>query len=209
MLDPALFLSFIAATLMIVVSPGPSCALASSQAVRFGPKAAVASVLGDALGSVVHIIVAVVSLQALLSLASQILPALQILGGGYILYLAYGSFTAKSLTGTVTKPHAGYRTAFISGFFACVTNPKAIVFFAALFPGFINPELGVVFQSLVYGAIFIALDAASIIGYAMLALSASRSRFGSRFNVEKLSAFGLLGVGLLLIVKGYRELRPT
>ncbi|WP_298298983.1 LysE family translocator [uncultured Litoreibacter sp.] len=207
-MDYALFLSFIAATFVIVATPGPACALASSLAVRYGPKAAVASICGDALGTVVHIVVAVISLQALLSLASQILPVLQIAGGCFILYLAYTSFTAAK-TESAALPVGGYRTAFVSGFFSCVTNPKAIVFFAALFPGFINPELGVVFQSLIYGAVFVLLDAASIFGYAMLALSASRSRFGERFNVERLSAFGLLGVGLLLIFKGYRELRPS
>lgn len=207
-MDGALFLSFIAATLVIVLTPGPACALASSLAVRYGPKAAVASVCGDALGSIVHIVVAVLSLQALLSMASQILPALQIAGGCFIVYLAYSAFTAAK-TAQAALPAKGYRTAFVSGFFSCVTNPKAIVFFAALFPGFINPELGVVFQSLVYGAVFVTLDAVCILGYAMLALSASRSRFGERFNIERLSAFGLLGVGLLLIIKGYRELRPA
>lgn len=144
-MDSALFLSFIAATLVIVVSPGPSVALASSQAVKYGRKAAIATVLGDALGSVVHIVVAVISLQALLSVAAQILPVLQILGGLYILYLAYTSFTASSSTSVGAGLHRGYRAAFFSGFFACVSNPKAIVFFAALFPGFIAPDLGVMF----------------------------------------------------------------
>lgn len=207
-MDLALFLSFIAATLVIVLTPGPACALASSLAVRYGPKAAIASICGDALGTVVHIVVAVLSLQALLSLAGHILPVLQIAGGCFILYLAYTSFNSAKAP-QASLPMGGYRTAFISGFFSCVTNPKAIVFFAALFPGFINPELGVVFQSFIYGAVFVALDAASILGYAMLALSASQSQFGERFNVERLSAFGLMGVGLLLIVKGYRELRPA
>lgn len=208
-MDPTLFLSFIAATLLIVVTPGPSVALASSQAVKYGPRAAVASVLGDALGSVLHIVVAVVSLQALLSVASQILPVLQILGGGYILYLAYASFTAPPHSPTHAGRRRGYRSAFVSGFFACVSNPKAIVFFAALFPGFIAPEHGIVFQSLVYGAIFILLDAASIIGYAMLALTAAKSTLGDRFNMDKISGLGLLGVGIVLIVKGYRDLRPA
>lgn len=161
------------------------------------------------LGSVVHIIVAVVSLQALLSVASQVLPVLQILGGAYILYLAYTSFTAKPHLGTEAGQLRGYRSAFISGFFACVSNPKAIVFFAALFPGFIAPELGVVFQSLVYGAIFVLLDAAFIVGYAMLAVAAVNSRLGSRFNMDKLSGFGLFGVGLFLIFKGYRDMRAA
>lgn len=208
-MDSTLFLAFMAATLAIIVTPGPSCALASSQALRYGPKAAFVTVLGDALGSVVHIIVAVVSLQALLSVAGQVLPVLQILGGLYILYLAYKCFTDAPHTSAEADQMHGYWQAFFSGFFACVSNPKAIVFFAALFPGFIAPELDVVFQSLVYGAIFVLLDAASIIGYAMLSVYAANSRFGQRFNMNKLSGFGLLGVGVLLIFKGYRDMRTA
>ncbi|MEP3180399.1 MAG: LysE family translocator [Lentilitoribacter sp.] len=208
-MDPVLFLSFVAATLVIVVSPGPSVALASSQAVRYGPKAAIATVAGDAFGSIMHIIVAVVSLQALLSVAAQVLPALQIVGGLYIVYLAYASFTATQSTTPEKSNLRGYRSAFISGFFACVSNPKAIVFFAALFPGFIAPEHSVVVQSLIYGAIFVFLDAAFIMGYALLAVAAVNSRYGSHINMNKLSAFGLLGVGVLLVYKGYRDFRPA
>lgn len=208
-MDYTLFLGFLAATLVIVVSPGPAVALASSQAVKYGPKAAIASMFGDALGTVVHIVVAIASIQALLGLASQILPALQILGGAYILYLAYVSLTSKASSHAETIPRNGYRAAFIGGFFSCVSNPKAIVFFAALFPGFISPESGVIFQSLVYGTIFVVLDGAFIMGYAMLAMMAVNSRFGSHINVDKLSGLGLFGVGCLLIFKGYRDLRTA
>lgn len=210
-MDITLFIAFLAATMVIVVTPGPAVALASSQAVKYGPRAAFASTMGDALGSVVHITVAVASLQALLGLASQILPALQILGGFYILFLAYQSFVAPAAAKDTPIPQGGYRTAFIGGFFSCVTNPKAIIFFAALFPGFIAPDLNVILQSLIYGLVFVLLDASFIMGYAMLARRASRSHIARGINIDRLSAFGFVGVGLLLIIKGFKELRalPT
>lgn len=208
-MDPALFAAFLIATFVIVASPGPGVALASSQAVRSGLRAAFATVLGDALGSVVHIVVVVLSLQALLSVADRILPAIQIIGGCYIVYLAWSAFTSKTGTPHSTTPWKGYRSAFISEFFSCVSNPKAIVFFAALFPGFISPDHGVISQSLIYGVIFVLLDAAFIMAYATLALRAASSRLGRRFDVNKLSAAGLFGVGALLIIKGYRELKPA
>ncbi|MEL6621763.1 MAG: LysE family translocator [Pseudomonadota bacterium] len=206
-MDAALFLAFLAATFVIVISPGPGVALASSQAVRSGPMAALATVLGDALGSAVHIIVVVLSLQALISVADRILPAIQILGGVYILYLAWRALKDRHTHVADTTPWQGYRDAFVAGFFSCVSNPKAIVFFAALFPGFISPNHDVLVQSLVYGVIFILLDAAFLMGYAMLALVATNSRFARRLDVNKLSAAGLFGVGALLVIKGYRDLR--
>lgn len=206
-MDTLLFLSFLTATLLIVVTPGPSVALASSQAVRFGPRAAAVTVAGDALGSVVHILIAIASLQTLIAMSEIILPYLQIAGGGFILYLAWQSLRssgrtepAQSSVGTVPK------ATFFAGFFACVTNPKAIVFFVALFPGFISPEHSVAVQSLIYGAIFVGLDAAFIFGYALIAMYAFEKTLSGRFSIERLSALGLFGVGALLIIKGYKEL---
>lgn len=202
-MDPILFASFIAATLMIVASPGPSCALAASQAVKHGPRAAFLSVLGDALGSITHIAVAVVSLNVLINAATIILPYLQIAGGAFILYLAYMAFFG---TKDETQPVKASRYAFWGGFFACVTNPKAIVFFVALFPGFISPDLSIGLQSIVYGVIFVLLDGASIFGYAMLARYLVNSTLAPRIDIDKLSGAGLCGVGLLLMVKGYKAL---
>lgn len=202
-MDPILFASFLAATFLIIVFPGPSCALASSQLVRHGPRETCACVAGDALGSVVHIIIAVASLQVLIGLADIVLPYLQIAGGMFILYLGLQSLRAHQ-DGTVPHLTPG-RSASISGFFACVTNPKAIVFFVALFPGFISTDHAILPQTIIYGAIFVVLDAASILAYAFLANYVIRNTIGSRISVETLSGWGLIGVALLLMFKGWKE----
>ena len=135
-------------------------------------------------------------------MSEVILPYLQIAGGMFILYLAYRSFTDRNdHSGTNTAPNA----TFFAGFFACVTNPKAIVFFIALFPSFVSPDHSIVVQSLIYGAIFIALDAASIMGYAMITFRKTNRGW---FRVETLSGLGLFGVGAILIIKGYKAI-PT
>jgi homoserine/homoserine lactone efflux protein len=206
-MDPILFTSFIIATLIIVGSPGPAVALASSQAVKHGPRAALMSIFGDALGTITHILIAVFSLKALISSAGYILPFLQIAGGMFILYLAYQTYFSDEAH---DAPQINAkRSAFLGGFFSCVTNPKAIVFFVALFPGFISPDLSVGFQSLVYGVVFIVLDALSIFAYAMLAMYLVNSTLAPRINVDKISGLGLFGVGILLIFKGYKELPAT
>lgn len=207
-MDAALFLGFLAATLLIVVTPGPSVALASAQAVRFGKGAAISTVAGDALGSVVHILIAVFSLQTLISLSGLILPWLQMAGGGFILWLAFQALREARTPAPEARPSAPRRTSttFLAGFLACVTNPKAIVFFMALFPGFISPAHSVWGQSLIYGAIFIALDAAFILGYALIAMHAFHRAAPPRLRIEHVSALGLLAVGALLIVKGLNAL---
>lgn len=208
MLDPLLFAAFLTTTLLFVATPGPSVAYATAQAIKFGPGAAISAVLGDALGTMVHIIIAVGSLKTLIALSDVVLPYLQICGGLFVLFLAWQSFRHHGAVQGKVMP-AQTRATFLGGFFACVTNPKAIVFFVALFPGFIALDLPVLPQTIVYGAVFIALDAASILIYALLAMVAFRRTVSARFSVDMLSGIGLSGVGVYLIVKGYRALPNT
>lgn len=202
-MDPVLFVSFLAATALIVGTPGPACALATTQAVRHGPLAAVHSIAGDALGNLTHITIAVVGLNLLISVAETILPYLQIMGGLFLFYLAYDAFTAKT---EKAAPVVARRNAFLSGFFSCVTNPKAIVFFVALFPGFMSSDHSTLYQAIVYGAIFMVLDAISIFAYAMLGMVTFNHAVSSRINIDTVAGVGLFGVGALLVFKGIKAL---
>ncbi|UWR22803.1 LysE family translocator [Sulfitobacter sp. S190] len=201
-MDPILFTSFLVATLLIVALPGPSCALAAAQVVKYGPRTAGLTIAGDALGSAVHITIAVVGLKTLIGLADTVLPLLQMAGGGFVIYLAWQSWTRHATADSPALQND--RSAFLAGFFACVTNPKAIVFFIALFPGFISTDHSIVVQSAIYGVVFIALDAASIWAYALLARRVVATA-AHRIDIDRLAALGLLGVGLALVIKGWRE----
>lgn len=206
-MNEVLFLSFLAATLVILITPGPSCALATSQAMRYGPRAVLYTVTGDAVGSVVHIVVATIGLQVLIGIASSVLPWVQVVGGAYILYLAYKSFqTGTEIHATEGRASNGAFEALSSGFLACVSNPKAIIFFAALFPGFIDQNYSVFLQSAVYGLIFITLDVLSILGYTMLAVFVFRSRAFNKINYNTFSGIGLSLIGLFLVAKGFLEI---
>lgn len=203
-MDLTLLISYTLTTLLFVATPGPSVAYVTAQALKHGAKGAYVSTAGDALGTVVHIAVAASSLSVLIALADFILPPLQIAGGVYLLYLAYRSFFTASKD-VPTNVNIPAKATFWTGFFTCVSNPKAIVFFVALFPAFISPEHSVLMQSLVYGLVFLILDAVSILAYALLAMH-TVNRVSSRWlRPDILSGLGLSGVGLAMIFKGYRS----
>lgn len=153
------------------------------------------ALIGDAMGTVVHITIATIGLRFLISIASFVLPWLHVFGGGYILYLAYRSFqeAAVVVEGEQGQLSSNFE-ALLSGFLAYVSNPKAIVFFAALFPGFIDPNYNVLVQSLVYGVLFILLDGLSIIIYAAITVYLFQSTALSGINHNHLSGFGMLAV---------------
>ena len=204
-MDPVLFTAYLTTTLVFLAVPGPSVAFATAQAIRHGPRAAYVAVVGDALGTMVHITVAVVGLTVLVTLSEMVLPFLQILGGLFILWMAGIAFkNMRKSASNVAVPSD--RTTFWAGFFACVTNPKAIVFFVALFPAFISPDHNVFFQGAVYGIIFIVLDAMSILAYALLTTAAVKRTTSRWVNAELMSGLGLTGVGIGMVIKGYRAI---
>ncbi len=188
-----------------MATPGPSVAFATAQAVRHGSRAAVITTAGDALGTVVHIIIAVGSLSALMALSEIVLPFLQIAGGIFILGMAYRSFR-EAQRGSDAPVRLVGKATFWAGFFACVTNPKAIVFFVALFPAFISPDHNIILQSLIYGAVFVVFDVVSILAYALLTMHAVRRTTSRWVNVDILGGIGLSGVGIAMIAKGYRAI---
>lgn len=205
-MDLSLFLSFLAATMVIVVTPGSTVALASSKAVISGPRAAFITVLGDALGTATQIVIAVMGLQILVGVASEILPYLQIFGGLYIIFLGYQSIIDNSSEAfqivDIKQRRRDARGHFLTGYLVCISNPKSIIFFIALFPGFISQELNIVFQSVVYGVVFVVLDAMFIMGYSMLAIKTFNSQVGSKLKINVVSGIGLALVGALLIWNG-------
>lgn len=204
-MDPVLFTAFLTTTLMFLAVPGPSVAFATAQAIRHGPRAAYVAVAGDALGTIVHITVALVGLTALVALSERVLPFLQILGGLFILWMAASAFKNIGKPAAYVGLPSG-RTTFWAGFFACVSNPKAIVFFVALFPAFISPAHDVFLQGAIYGIIFIVLDAMSILAYALLTTAAVKHSASRWLNAELLSGLGLTGVGIAMMIKGYRSI---
>lgn len=208
MMDPTLLIAFITTTLLFVAAPGPSVAFATAQGLKHGRRGLFITVAGDGLGTVVHIAVAASSLATLLALSDVILPPLQIAGGLFIVWMGLQSFAAARRGATYQATPAD-KVTFWAGFFACVSNPKAIVFFVALFPAFISANHSVLLQTLLYGAIFLVLDALSIIGYALLAMHTVHRTTLRWLNPQVLTGAGLTGVGLSMIIKGYRALPGT
>lgn len=205
-MNEVLFLGFLAATAVIMITPGPSVALVTSHAIKYGPRVATLTLIGDALGTVVHIIIATIGLQVLIAAADFVLPWMQLLGGLYLLYLSWQSIQDSRTPEEHRSLRAENVSALISGFIACVSNPKAIIFFMALFPGFIDPDLNILFQSTIYGVTFVLLDGLSIVLYAAGTVYLLKLRALKRLNHEILSAAGMGAIGVFLVAKGIIEI---
>lgn len=122
---------------MGVVSPGPSFILVARTAVAHSRRAALASALGMAAGATTLALAALFGLHALISRLPSAYLALQLLGGAYLLYLAWKTWRSAReplpLDLTVSAPATGLPRHFCIAFATMLGNPKAIVQYGVIF----------------------------------------------------------------------------
>lgn len=158
-----------------IASPGPATLMALNNSLTYGAKSTLWSSLGNVSGLFCISAAAMLGLGALILSSEWIFSAVKILGAGYLFYLG-----AKNLLKTnptlSDNPQVPMRVSspspmklFKSAFLTAVTNPKAVLFFTALFPQFIDRHSTLVPQFLVLTLIFMTLSALSLTLYALLA----------------------------------------
>lgn len=129
------FLAYAAALSIAAVIPGPGVAALVGQALGGDQRASLFFLSGIALGDLVYLTVAVAGLAAVAQVFAGAFLLVKILGGAYLLYIAWAFWTSR---GGLTEVHAlGARRggrALLAGFMVTLGNPKTIVFYLALLP---------------------------------------------------------------------------
>lgn len=152
---------FSGAALLLVLSPGPNMVYLISRSICQGRKAGIISLLGVISGFVVHMLAAAIGLSAIFITVPFAYEALKWLGAIYLLWLAWQALKpgAKSPFEPQDLPEDSNTKLFVTGLLTNLLNPKAVMFYLALFPQFISPENGSVFiQSLILGSIQIVIS---------------------------------------------------
>ena len=190
---------FAAASIALLVVPGPSVLYVITRSVSQGRRAGLISVLGVHVGSVVHVTAAALGLSALLASSATAFAAVKYLGAGYLIWLGIQKLR-HSVPGPLDDvPAVGRGQLFTQGVVVNVLNPKTAIFFLAFLPQFVNPERGpVAVQIIVLGVCFIALGVVSDGGYALLAGSISghiRRTDRARRRLGRASGVVYLGLG--------------
>jgi threonine/homoserine/homoserine lactone efflux protein len=165
-------LAFAAIALGMALTPGPNMVYLISRSICQGPRAGLISLGGVALGFVVYMLCAAFGLTALVLAVPYAYDAIRLVGGLYLLWLAWQAVRPGGRSPFAVKalPQDSPRKLFLMGFLTNLLNPKIAVIYLSLLPQFIDPARGSVFaQALSLGAIQIAL---SVVVNAAVALSA-------------------------------------
>ncbi|MCP4329362.1 MAG: LysE family translocator [Alphaproteobacteria bacterium] len=138
--DTATLAAFIAASILLVMSPGPDTLLILRNTMISGHRTGLATVLGVQLGLLVHTAAAVLGLSVLIASSPPLFGAVALAGAAYLAWLGVQSFRggvvpvdAGRVNGHAITPWRGCRDAILTN----VLNPKVILLFIALMPNFV------------------------------------------------------------------------
>ena len=171
MLNNTLLLGFIAASIVVLLIPGPGVLYVVARSVSQGYGAGLVSALGLSAGALVHVAAATAGLSAILLTSATAFGIVKVLGAGYLIYLGIRTLLARRPTPRIetSTPLSPYRL-FTDGVVVSVFNPKIAVFFLAFLPQFVDPNRGpITHQVLLLGIIYVGLALITDGAYALLA----------------------------------------
>ncbi|GLY70688.1 LysE family translocator [Amycolatopsis taiwanensis] len=203
MVDLHQLAAFCAMSLLLSAIPGPSVLFVIGRALAHGRRAALASVLGNAMGGYLLVVGVALGVGAVVERSVLLFNLIKLAGAAYLVFLGvkalWASWGSRSgATGTQPTPPAAGRSVW-QGFTVGVTNPKSIIFLTAVLPQFVDREAGhVIAQMLLLGLAGAVLQLVSD-GTWGLAASAARTWLGR--SPRRMSVLGGTG-GLAMIGLG-------
>jgi threonine/homoserine/homoserine lactone efflux protein len=146
MMFPPNFTSFVIASAIIIVIPGPSVLFAVARGIAWGRMTAVLTTLGNTCGTYLLAILVALGLGPIIAHSALTSTLLQLCGGAYLVYLGAEAFVhRKTHVENLVTPEKGRPTALRAvrqGFVVGALNPKSLVFYTAVFPHFVDRQRG-------------------------------------------------------------------
>ncbi len=196
------WLIYLLAAIGLSLSPGPNGLLALTHGALHGRRKALYTIFGGAFGFVAIIALSMFGIGALLKASLAWLTVLKWIGGAYLVWLGIQIWRSPAIgvdiRGSV-KPRAGW-SLFRQGALSALTNPKALLFFAAFLPQFIDPARSLVVQFAIMAGTFAVIEIATELFIASMAhrLNPWLRRVGRRFNQACGGVFIAIGIALPL-----------
>ena len=195
---------YVVTVLAMMSTPGPSHLLMLSNSMAHGFKRSLATVAGDLTANLLQMLAAGLGLAALLTVYGNALAIIKWLGVAYLIFLGLRLIRNAGTRNADSQEAApaSIRKLWLQGFITSATNPKAIVFFAALFPQFISADGPFWPQFIVLSITYIVIDGLFLCAYGMGAhWIANRFTGSTRTTIEKIGGGLMLGAAVLLGLK--------
>jgi threonine/homoserine/homoserine lactone efflux protein len=195
---------FLAAALILAITPGPGIFYVLARTLAGGRREGIHSSLGTFIGGLFHVFAAALGVSAILAASAVAFHTVKYAGAAYLVWLGIRMIRTRNAEMTLAaSPSQG---AFRQGIFTEALNPKTALFFLSFIPQFIAPERGhVFFQFIILGALSVILNTTADLVVVLLAAPLERKlksspRFRSRQRVA--SGLGMIGLGAYVALAG-------
>lgn len=195
--DPHLYLAFVGVMAVMAVTPGPANIFAVATGMEKGKAAALTAVVGMNCATLVWFGAAALGLGALVMAFPQVFRVIAVLGALYVAWLGVkalrGAFATAAEPSHIEVKRG--RSVLIDGFMVQIANPKAILFFTAVLPPFLDINRPLAPQLALFAVTTVGMDALSMSGYGLGGAALARQMTAPRFR----KGFGIV-VGCLLLL---------
>ncbi|HEY2676464.1 MAG TPA: LysE family transporter [Steroidobacteraceae bacterium] len=205
------WLLFLAMETALSLSPGPAVFYVVSQGVRGALRSTLPAAAGILSANAIYFALSATSLGAIIAASARFFTVAKWVGAAYLVYLGVkallssNSLHSVALQGQAARGAADRRSVYLGGLTLQLANPKALLFFLALLPQFIDPAKSVVPQMLILAATSMVPELCILTGYGWLAHRAvhASARFGMTGNMNRwlarVEGAGLLGCATLVL----------
>jgi threonine/homoserine/homoserine lactone efflux protein len=194
--DPHLYLTFLGVMAVLAVTPGPANLFSVANGVQRGRAAALAGVIGMNAATLVWFAAAGLGLGALVVAFPQVFRLVSIGGAAYVAWLGFnalrGAFRTAAEPASPTVRMG--RSALVDGFMVQIANPKAVLFFTAVLPPFMDVTRPAAPQLALFAVAMIGMDVLTMTAYGLGGAALARRMSEPRFR----QGFALM-TGILLL----------
>ncbi|MFC3023878.1 LysE family translocator [Vibrio zhugei] len=196
--DAMLYLTFAISVALLIVSPGPMVSLIIAESRNQLPKA---TILGALLSAQILLLLSLTAIINAFSFNENLLKIGQLIGGGYLIYVAVMSYFSSLDTEQVDNVKSRFFKAIKIG----LSNPKDILFFIAFLPNFISLNDNYVLHSATLMVIWLIIDLSIMLGYSYFARKIFAYQFGQMF-ISKVPCVTMILFGLMAVYTGAHSL---
>ena len=195
-MSPEILLAFIAACILLGLTPGPNMSLILASTLTSGLRAGLTTLAGTTTGLALLVAAAAAGMSSVMVFMSEWFDVIRWIGAFYLVYLGARQLwlLLRRMAGAALPPRRAGANLYLEGVLVSLSNPKVLLFLGAFLPQFIDPARDPVWQLSVLAVLFVAVLAAVDVAYT---LAVARAR--ATFDAARLRLLdGAAGVLLLL-----------
>jgi homoserine/homoserine lactone efflux protein len=153
------YLLYVAAVALLIVTPGPTMLMCMTNSINHGPRRAMTSVAGAVTAVLCVMMLSAMGLGALLATSETAFTVAKVAGAAYLIWLGIKTLRSDAVLQLDGQAAAAPRRSFyLQGVLVGASNPKAVLFFAAFFPQFLNPAEAIAPQFAILALTFMAFE---------------------------------------------------